>query len=354
MRLCNEELAAKLNEFSIRPNGIAFSKDCVLENEPELDSYVIIPCYNSQDYLEECLETILNQKSSCTYEVVAVNDGSTDETKNILEKYQKLYKHLVVVNQENKGFSGARNSGIRVSKGRYLLFVDSDDYVEGDYIENLVGNATRNKLDITACGYMTFRDKKVIKRVFVRGSKDRTLLNGCFWAKAFKREIFEHVIFPEGYWYEDSILAHLIYPKIETFASVGGCFYAYRSNENGITISSRGKKKSIDTFYISDLMIDSISKYFGDSYLKSKEYYELLLEQFYLNLVRVKNIDENIQKMIFKAQSDFISENYMHLSTEKWKYKKFQESLRKANFKSARMQIKLEKLYKVLDLLFRK
>ena len=296
----------------------------------------------------------MNQKSDLSYEVIAVNDGSVDKTAKILDTYKSKFSNLVVITQENKGFSGARNSGIKAARGRYLLFVDSDDYVEGDYINNLVGCAKKNDLDIAACGYMTFRDSQIIKRVEVRGDNDRSLLNGCFWAKAFKREIFDHIIFPEGYWYEDSILAHLIYPKIKTFASVGGCFYAYRSNEKGITISSRGKIKSLDTFYISDLMIDSVLEYLGESYLKSNDYYELLLEQFYLNLVRIKELDENIQKLIFRAQSKFVCDNFAHLSTRKWKYTQFQKSLRKDDFRACELQIKLEKFYKVIEVLFRK
>lgn len=354
MLLCNDELVNQLNKFSKRPAGKAFSKDSVFLNDAELDASVIIPCYNSQDYLEKCLDSVLNQKTHCTYEVIAVNDGSCDSTPQILARYQESYKQLVVVNQENKGFSGARNAGIRVSKGRFLVFIDSDDYVEGDYIENLVGTAQKKNLDLTACGYMTFRDFNVIKRVSVRGDHDQTLLNGCFWAKAFKREIFNHIVFPEGYWYEDSILAHLIYPQIASFASVDGCFYAYRSNENGITISSRGKAKSIDTFYVSDLMIDSVIECLGENQIRTQEYYELILEQFYLNQSRVKELDDCIQRLIFKVQSDFVKTYYKDKSTEKWKYKKFQDSLRNNDYKGCKKQIKLEKLYKVIELLTRK
>lgn len=354
MFLCNEQIANKLNDFSARPNGKAFSKENIFENEVSIDASIIIPCYNSEDYLEKCLDTVLNQNTNCVYEVVAVNDGSSDSTPQILEKYNEKYSHLVVINQENKGFSGARNSGIKASRGKYLLFVDSDDYVEGDYVENLVKTGKEKNLDIVACGHMTFRDDSIIKRVDVRGGKDASLLNGCFWAKAFKREIFEHIIFPEGYWYEDSILAHLIYPKINSYATVGGCAYAYRSNEKGITISSRGKKKSLDTFYVSDLMIDSVIEYLGNDYFKSNDYYELILEQFYLNQLRLKALDEMIQKVVFEAQSDFVKKHYGDISTNKWKYKGFQKALRDNNYKKAIMQIKLEKPYKVIDLLLRK
>lgn len=354
MRLCNKELEEKLNVYSKRPQGNAFSKEFVFDNEIELDASVIIPCYNSEEFLEKCLESVLNQKSDLSYEVIAVNDGSVDKTAKILDTYKSKFSNLVVITQENKGFSGARNSGIKAARGRYLLFVDSDDYVEGDYINNLVGCAKKNDLDIAACGHMTFRDSQIIKRVEVRGDNDRSLLNGCFWAKAFKREIFDHIIFPEGYWYEDSILAHLIYPKIKTFASVGGCFYAYRSNEKGITISSRGKIKSLDTFYISDLMIDSVEEYLGKEHIKSQEYFELIIEQFYLNQSRIKALDVNLGKQVFDAQAEFVTNTYDESYKPVWKYQKYVKALRTKNYKGANTQIKLEKIYKVIELILRK
>lgn len=354
MRLCNKKLEEKLNAYSKRPQGKAFSKEFVFDNKIELDASVIIPCYNSEEYLEKCLESVLNQKSDLSYEVIAVNDGSVDNTAKILDTYKDKYSNLVVITQENKGFSGARNSGIKAARGRYLLFVDSDDYVEGDYINNLVGCAKKNNLDIAVCGHMTFRDSQIIKRVEVRGGNDRSLLNGCFWAKAFKREIFDHIIFPEGYWYEDSILAHLIYPKIKSFASVADCFYAYRSNEKGITISSRGKIKSLDTFYVSDLMIDSVEEYLGEKHIKSQEYFELIIEQFYLNMSRINALDSNIGKLVFDAQAEFVKTNYDETYKAVWKYSRFVKALRTNNYKSAITQIKLEKLYKVIELILRK
>lgn len=354
MEICNERTETKLNNYSRRPEGSAFSNDSIFQNEISLEASVIIPCYNSEAYLEKCLESVLNQTTDVKYEVIAVNDGSTDRTGNILDFFAKKYSNLVVVNQENKGFSGARNSGIRISRGSYLLFVDSDDYIEGDYINNLVGTAEKNNLELTVCGYMTFRDKRIIKKLDVDGSQDKALLNGCFWAKAFKRELFEHVIFPEGYWYEDSILAHLIYPQIKSFASVGGCLYAYRSNENGITIASRGNKKALDTFYITDLMINSVKRIWGDDYIKSVNYFKLLVEQFYLNQIRVKELDEEIKKLVFEAQAQFISSYYDDTYKTAWKYKGYLKALYRADYGRACIQIRMEKLYKLMEMIYRR
>ena len=89
MEICNERTETKLNNYSKRPEGYAVSNDSVFQNEICLEASVIIPCYNSEAYLEKCLESVLNQTTDVKYEVIAVNDGSTDRTGNILDSFAK-------------------------------------------------------------------------------------------------------------------------------------------------------------------------------------------------------------------------------------------------------------------------
>ncbi len=95
MEICNERTEIKLNNYSKRPEGYAVSNDSIFQNEISLDASVIIPCYNSEAYLEKCLESVLNQTTDVKYEVIAVNDGSTDRTGNILDSFAKKYSNLV-------------------------------------------------------------------------------------------------------------------------------------------------------------------------------------------------------------------------------------------------------------------
>lgn len=343
-----------LNEYSKLPNGTCYSKNSVFINKtPELDVSVIVPCYNSEEYLKECLDSIVNQKTCYSFEVIAINDGSIDNTASILEEYAEKYDTVRVLTQKNKGFSGARNRGITESKGRYLIFVDSDDYISQSYIENLVKTAKLKDADLVGCGYFTFRNKKILKKVSPRNLKDKSVLNGCFWGKIFKRQIFEHIIFPEGYWYEDTILAHLIYPKIKKFYSINTCNYAYRSNPNGITISSVRSNKAIDTFYITNLMLCNIEKNISKNYIKSQEYYELLIEQFYINERRITRQSIEIKKIIFTMQANFLNEMYSSekYSTSVRKYRYYEKALRNSNYKKAHLYIKLYKLIRTLEIL---
>lgn len=103
---------------------------------PQYDLQIIIPAYNAEKYIEKCLNSILSQKTQYTYVITVINDGSTDETLQILSKYLDD-EHIDIISQSNKGFSGARNCGLKNLVGHYLMFVDSDDWICEDAIEKL-------------------------------------------------------------------------------------------------------------------------------------------------------------------------------------------------------------------------
>lgn len=344
-----------LMKYSPIPRGDCFSEKSIFENDiTTCDLSIVVPCYNAEKYLESCLESICQQKTSISYEVIAINDGSKDHTGDILEKYKKWCSQLKIITQENRGYSEARNSGIRTSLGKYLMFIDSDDYISSNYIEELMRPAKDKDLDIVACGYETFRDSRVIKKVRPKGNEDREMLNGCFWGKVFRRELFSQIMLPEGYWYEDSILAHLIYPRVSTYQSVKECFYAYRSNPQGITIMSIGKPKALDTFYITNLMLNTVDKVIPKGFLTSQAYYELLLEQFYLNQRRLIKAPQEVQKKVFEYQKDFINQSYARYYTDKWNRKAYERAIKSDNYPKAHVLTRFDKVYKAAERLIRK
>lgn len=351
MKLYSEEKDKILKSYSPRPKGNAFTSTSVYLHPATIDLSVIVPCYNSQDYLNECIVSIASQVTKYSFEIIAVNDGSTDNTRKILTDLASKYSLLKVIDQRNKGFSGARNTGIRTSQGRYIMFVDSDDYITDNYIESLMCEAITNNVCLVACGYYTFRGKRVYKSIKPNGHTDTSMLNGCLWGKVFRRELFEHIVLPEGYWYEDSILAHLIYPKVEIYRSIDDCQYAYRSNPKGITISSQGKPKSLDTFYITDLMLDSVQKYLGIDYFISQKYYDLLIEQFYINQRRILGIPTIYQKEVFRLQSNFVNQVFKGYQTSKRARRLYERALQSSNYRMAILAAKMDKAFKVFNML---
>lgn len=123
---------------------------------------VIVPVYNSEKFLSRCLDSIVAQKGS--FEIIAVNDGSTDKSGQILEAYAQKYKNIIVVNQENKGVSAARNQGMAKANGKYITFVDSDDWLEPDALARAVSILRQDSPDILLVGFYDVYDHEWVRR----------------------------------------------------------------------------------------------------------------------------------------------------------------------------------------------
>ena len=133
---------------------------------------VVVPVYNTEQYLEKCIESVLKQTEK-NFELILVNDGSTDSSGAICDKYSRIDERVRVIHKGNGGVSKARNTGIDNSRGEYITFVDSDDYLERDYLELMIAEAEKNKLDLVICGY-----KKILKdRVEVHSLKKNFEIN---------------------------------------------------------------------------------------------------------------------------------------------------------------------------------
>ena len=130
----------------------------ILRNQPKVS--VIIPVFNVEEYLQECLESVL-QQSLQDIEIICVNDGSTDNSRIILEKFAEADKRILVINQENKGLSAARNVGLRCAKGKYIYFLDSDDYLATDALELLSSDMNARNLDLLLFNAKVFSEKGV-------------------------------------------------------------------------------------------------------------------------------------------------------------------------------------------------
>lgn len=175
---------------------------------------VIIPVYNVEKYITKCLKSILNQTYS-DYEIIIVNDGSTDSSIKILEKYQSYISNLKIINQQNRGLGGARNTGIRYARGDYLVFLDSDDYVAQNMLETIDMYLKKYNLDIIAFDCIQVDTEGNIlqnitndeyKNYYTDLTKQQYLLlepTSC--TKVYKRTLYTtfNIYFPEKLWYED-------------------------------------------------------------------------------------------------------------------------------------------------------
>src|SRR5690625_3677419 len=121
---------------------------------------IIIPVYNVEKYIAECLNSVIRQTYS-NIEVIIINDGSNDNSYEIIESYSKKYNNLKIIDQENKGQSVARNVGLTKAKGKYIYFLDSDDYIKDITIENLVSKMEENNLDLIRFSAEVIYDKNI-------------------------------------------------------------------------------------------------------------------------------------------------------------------------------------------------
>lgn len=202
---------------------------------------VIVPVYKAEEYLDKCIESLVNQ-TYANLEIILVNDGSPDRCPDICEKWKKRDNRIVVLNKENGGQSDARNAGMRIAKGTYFIFVDSDDYVSKDYVEYLYGILESAGADI-AIGKMgkffdgsdlntehvdknyilTFNSTEAI-RDFLYEKHISTSIN----SKIFKRELFDNIEFPKGKIFEDLYIFYKVVAKCNTVVYGDRLIYYYR------------------------------------------------------------------------------------------------------------------------------
>ena len=222
---------------------------------------IIVPVYNVEKYLVQCIESILVQKLN-NYEVILIDDGSTDNSGKICDEYSNKYNEIVVIHQENTGLSGARNTGIKVAKGEYLMFVDSDDYIYskidlGKIVANLNGDIIQYKWIYyydKQKKYMFFKDNVIYddmqyEKLLYEKVKDGTLsISAC--DKFVKRSIIidNKIFFKEGLLSEDIDWSLNLYLHTNSLKVINENIYVYRQQRSG-SITNIGGEKSIKSLY---------------------------------------------------------------------------------------------------------
>ena len=282
-------------------------KSSITENEidtdPQYDIQVIMPVYNTEKMLKQAIESVLNQEGNLRILLVIINDGSPDKSSEILTEYE-CRPNVHIINQNNKGFSGARNSGLRKIQAKYITFVDSDDYLSPNALRALFKSAETYNSEIVQGSYSLFTDGAKTKYIkFPNLSKDAKL-TGYPWGKLFKSHLFQRICFPEGYWFEDTIMSWLLYPLTPDSkkTSISDIVYNYRINPNGITMTAQHNKKVIDTIWVC-LKIFSDRENIGLP-LEPKEY-EKFLRQALLNVQRIYQYgDIETTKIAFSAMNE--------------------------------------------------
>jgi glycosyltransferase involved in cell wall biosynthesis len=209
---------------------------------------IIIPVYNAERYMARCLDSIAEQTFQ-SMEVIIVDDGSTDNTSAIVEVYLRKHPWFKCITQTNKGPGEARNSGIAASRGKYITFIDSDDYITPDFVEVLFNLAEENSADIAVCNFYVLLPNGLrfvypfytfVRKMSGSEGARKTLnmlnLPGVVWNKLYLRELFiDHDIkFPSIY-YEDAITVFMLMINAKTVAATKKPCYYYLRHKQSIT-----------------------------------------------------------------------------------------------------------------------
>lgn len=216
---------------------------------------IIVPCYNVAVYLSDFLSSV-EKINYPNYEVILVDDGSKDETGNILDKYAERHKHAKVIHKENGGVSSARNRGLKEARGKYITFADPDDFVHPDILSELHRTIIETNADVSSCGYklvgenahykIKYKQAKIDNIHFVSG-KDKSmsqllsLVSITVWNRLFKMDILHSISgFPNLFNLdckrgEDSLFCFLYFSKINSFAYVKTKLYYWRMRNNSAT-----------------------------------------------------------------------------------------------------------------------
>ncbi len=285
---------------------------------------IIITAYNTENYIEKCLLSVFNQ-SYQNYEIIFVNDGSTDKTLQIAKKFKN--DKMLIVNQTNKGVSYSRNIAVKKAKGDYILFLDSDDYYELKLLEKL-NNFIKNE-DVIKFNYKSIcKDKIVIpKNINFKNLDGKAAITQLINSKiifdmnciyAFKLNYFKKFKYEIGRYHEDLGLIPIVIYKANNVASINYIGYNYnRINETSITsfVSNEKEfKKAMDVLYYfknvkKNIDNDMLVSYYANAVINKvkllnqsykKEYIKFIKEEQVIDCLLDNNLKRKIKKILLK------------------------------------------------------
>lgn len=227
---------------------------------------VIIPVYNVEKYLDDCLISMSRLLMSDDIEIIAVNDGSTDDSYSILSKWKHRFERLKIITQQNAGLSSARNKGLEEAKGDYVVFIDSDDHVDAGGLLEIVDKYSGLNIDIIINDYWIYPDGHIEakQKEFIDAIIEIENSSGSFFKSYYKsiqsivvRNIYRRkflltnkIYFHEGIYFEDVEFTPLAFSKAKSVIYSGIPFYYYRKRGGSITSSSGSERKVNDALSV--------------------------------------------------------------------------------------------------------
>lgn len=272
--------------------------------ENKYDLMIIVPVFNLEQYITQCVESLLRQNTRYTYHIVIVNDGSTDGTEEVLQRYQSNAS-ITVIHRENGGAAAARNTALKEICGRYVMFVDGDDYLPDNAVESLMSVAINKDADLVQGGYSRFCDEGILETVCEVNAVARvpySAITGFPCMKVIRAEILVDFCFPEQFLYEDTVIATLLAPQCKNNYLIPEVVYNYRYRQDSGCNQKYGLR-SLDTFWITTYCLEEAA---ARGYPMGEHELIAFLRQCRLNNSRISELSEEIKECVFVLSSELL------------------------------------------------
>lgn len=304
-----------INRDEIFGNSDFKNDECVVYKRQRDDKTllaIIIPIYNTEKYLDACLNSVAKQITKYSYEVILIDNASEDNSFSIMKKYYDSFPHLfsIIRVKNNNGPGAGKNIGLNFCNTKYISFLDSDDLLNLNFVEKTISKSEEMDSDIIKAGYIQFSENESEKYKISFEDKTITIEEDCFpnivaktdsfvWGSIMKRSLFDNVRFPVGYKkiIDDRIMKLLIFTNITSLTFLNFTGYLYRLNENGTTLSNAnfGKFPLQSVFFY-----DAIKKYFEINGLQNLLFQKILMHElcYFLFFTSMK-LETKLKKEIF-------------------------------------------------------
>lgn len=290
---------------------------------------IIVPVYNVAEYVGICIKSLVSQ----TYkkiEIFLVDDGSTDASGEICKEWAKRDARITYLYKENGGAASARNAALDRCCGQYIAFVDSDDYIDNNYIEVLHSAIVENGADISICGWKNETGSTAAKSDTVKGnivySKTEAMnkllyqeeFDTAMWAKLYKAQLFAEIRFPEGNIYEDIAIIYKVFDLVEQVVYTSYEGYHYLLRETGTTLKKFSVKK-MDLIDVVEEMEEYILERCPEVQSAMRSKFVRANFHIYLQIPRTKEFlteRKRIEKNINKYRKNILSDKRTRRGTK--------------------------------------
>lgn len=334
-------------------------------NDYELS--IIVPAYNCEKYIDECIESIIKQKNNLI-EIIIINDGSTDKTLEKCENLQKQYQNIKIINQKNSGVSYSRNIGIENASGKYIMFVDSDDYLEENSLEKIQELLSEN-IDVLRYSYIIKDKNKNTEVIFEKETfnliKQRDKFfekffqktnQNVIWGQVIKKELLNDIKFNDNIFYGEDLLFNCeLYNKCKNIKYTNTILYNYKQNYDSVTRNyknSKVKSKIENLIYVFDKIMSSYKEEDLIKAIENKFIGEIVPQIMMLTFdkkITKKEIMNQIRDIlnndIFTKIFDNIAENELTMC----RYKKAYKFMKEKNVKKVYVYSKIYKHLKTVQ-----